>query len=207
MDDYLNGRVTFQILGDSIMNADMVPMPQRWHQMLASAFESQGVRAEMWIGGAVNGSSTEDYLPGGPLAQHIDFCQHNPSVILMDWRINDWWQGTSPQEFYENYADLIARVKTLSPNSDVVLINTPWVYNQEVLATHPIPESQYAAKIRLLSHQYSIPIIELEWYFPGDDPCGFYVPDKVHQSRAGQLVIYTALRSYLLGLVEADMIL
>lgn len=202
LDDYTNGRITVQILGDSIMNADTVPFEQRWHQMLKSSFESSGTQFETWVGGAINGSKTSDYIPGGQYNAHLEFCVHNPSLVIMDWRINDWW-GNMSLESYRNYYDmLISRVKELSPTSDILLINTPWVYNSEVLGSHPVPEKSYTQKMKLVAAQHRVPVLDLEWFFPGDDPCGFYVPDRIHHSRAGQYVIYTAVRSYLLGLMK-----
>jgi hypothetical protein len=200
--DFASRRVTVQVMGDSIMNADTVPMNQRWHQMLGQSFQSEGVDTSMWIGGAINGSKAVDYAPGGKYSAHTEFCVNNPSLILMDWRINDWWGFTTPSRYQEDFRGVINRVRQLSPTSSILLLNTPWVYNSDLLATHPTPQWDYSAKLDQLGTEFNIPVLHLEWFFPGDDPCGFYVLDKVHHSRAGQYVIYTALRSYLLSAVS-----
>lgn len=201
VEDLAAGRAVIDVLGDSIMEADAVADPnRRWHQLLRMSLQSEGYGVEVWTGGAIGGSSTEDYLPGAVHAGHIEFTANRPSLIIMDWRINDWWQGTPACTFRDNYTRLLQRVRELTPASTLLLLNTPWVYNAEALAAHPTPEQDYAAVIRDLAAHHGCLYLGLEWFFAGDDYAALYTPDLVHQNDRGEVVLYAAIRSYLLAL-------
>ncbi|MFB9687712.1 SGNH/GDSL hydrolase family protein [Amycolatopsis plumensis] len=197
------GSPTIHLLGDSLFEGGAVDPPLRWHQMLGDSFRSDGAPGtQVWIGGAIPGSATADYLPGARYAGHVEFTVHHPSLILLGWGINDWAAGIPPALFASQYQQIIDRIRALSEGSTLAFIHTPWVYNPDLTATRG-PQAPYRDAIQALAAANGAGYLGLEWYFPGDDRYQQATPDRVHLNAAGQNTMYTAVRAFLLGMCGA----
>jgi lysophospholipase L1-like esterase len=197
--DLATGDPIIDILGDSIMTGDVAPaFPDRWWNVLRGGLRGDiAPNAEVWTGGSIDGSATADYIPGGPYVGHTEFTVHQPSLILMDWGINDWAGNVPVAVFKAQYQQIIDRVRVLTPTSTIMLIHTPWVYNPTVMAAHG-PQQPYAAAINELAATNSTLLLRLEWGFPGDR-LELYAPDLVHPNAAGQRMQAFGTRTALLA--------
>jgi lysophospholipase L1-like esterase len=195
------GNPAIDVLGDSVSIGDAVADPaQRWHAQLRDSLRSDGApNADVWTGGAIGGSATADYQPGAKYWGHIQFTANHPDLILMGWGINDWVGPVPLSVFRQQYQQIIDSVHALSPGSTLVLMHTPWVYNADLLASHG-PQWPYRDAIRELADLNGAFYVGLEWFFPGDNRYNQSIPDRVHLNANGQNTMYTALRSYFLGL-------
>lgn len=189
------------ILGDSVSAGDSVSdVSLRHHAMLGDSLRGDGATGtQIWTGGAIPGSATADYVSGGRYAAHIEFTAHHPDLIFLGWGINDWAGSIPISTFRDQYQQIISRIRELSPDSILVLIHMPWVYNTDLLATRG-DQADYRDVIRSLAAINHTGYLGLEWFYRGDDLHQLSTPDRVHLNARGQLVQYAAERSFILGL-------
>lgn len=194
------GKQVIDILGDSIMTGDAATQPAyQWHALLDQSFQSDGYGGSLWTGGSIDGSATADYVTGAKYSNHIEFTVNHPDLIVMDWGINDWSGYVPVATFTSQYQQIINRIRQLSPASTLLLVHNPWVYNSTLTATRG-DQGQYLTAIKQLAQTNGTLFFGLEWFYSGDDRVGLYMPDLIHHNDRGQVVDYTAFRSYLLGL-------
>lgn len=194
------GSQVVDVLGDSIMEAGSASAPQyRWHAMLDAAFQSDGYGGQVWTGGAIGGSATEDYLRGGRYYGHVEFTDHQPSLVIMNWGINDWYRGTAPSQYRANYQTVINDIRTRSPLSTLLLVHSPWVYDPRSVTEHG-EQTPYLAELKRLAADNGVPLLQLEWFFDGDDRADLYTDDQIHHNDRGQVVDYAAIRTQILAM-------
>lgn len=191
-------------LGDSIVAGSGASVPARgWIQLLAR--ETQP--GQTWNLG-LNGSTTAQHIPGGD--QHWRLQQATwaqPSLILMDWRINDEWVqynqgGSTPAIVASQYQAIITSLRTYSPNSSIMVVNPPyfsdsWLDDQ--LRSQHATARDYAAAIKQVAQNAGVLYLDSSVYFPvyaeGEtDYIGWYA-DSTHPADAGHAVLRTALES------------
>ncbi len=198
-EDLERGNPVIDVLGDSMMSATAASQESyRWHQMLGQSLRDRG--AQVWAGGAIDGSVTGDYVPGGRYANHVEFTVNRPSVVVLSWGIAQW-AGQHPLDRYrEDYQRIVDRIRVLSPQSTVLLVWPSWAYPEWMDWGRPVKQQQYQQVMREVAAANGVYFVGGEWWFPGDDRAGLYSPDRVHHNDRGQVVFYAGMRSYLLGL-------
>ncbi|MBP2336846.1 lysophospholipase L1-like esterase [Saccharothrix coeruleofusca] len=188
------GAPVVDVLGDSVARGDRADDEHRWPLLLQQSLVADGYpNAQVWSGGAVAGSTTADFLPGGPQHGHIAFTRHRPPLIIMNWGINDWYYRVPVQTYRQQFQAIIDEVRGYSPDSLIVLLHSPWVYNPQQTAERG-PQEPYAVAMRDLALANNLPMINLEWAFPGDNRWGGYHEDLVHPSNAGNNTIFGIVR-------------
>jgi len=199
--DLVGGSPRIDVLGDSISTGDAVAtVAYRWHTMLGDSLRTDGAPGvEVWIGGAIDGSAVADYLPGAPYANHIEFTVHHPSLITLGWGINDWLRDTPIATFTAQYQQVIDRIRVLSPDSTLLFVHSPWVYNAMFVAAHG-DQHPYLDAIKALAIANHAAFLGLEWGFPGDNRLNTSTPDLVHLNAAGQAIQYAMARSTVLAM-------
>jgi lysophospholipase L1-like esterase len=195
------GAPVIDALGDSLTDGGSVSaVDQRWTSELGASLRSGGYPGtQIWTGGAIPGSATADYVSGAKYSGHIEFTSHQPNLITLGWGTNDWAGGINPQVFKAQYQQIITRIKALSPDSTLLIIHMPWVYNQSLTSTRG-DQGDYLQAEKELAQANGARFFGAEWYFPGDDPFLFKTSDGVHMTALGQWVFYSAIRGYLLGM-------
>lgn len=196
------GAPVLDLLGDSQTASGSVSAEdQRWPSVLGASLQSDGAPGtQVWVGGAIAGSATADYLPGAKYSDHIEFTSHQPNLITLGWGTNDWAGGVPVETFRAQYQTIIDRIRALSSGSTVVIIHMPWVYNEELTSTRA-PQADYLNVEKDLARDNGLKFFGSEFYFPGNDPYSFKSPpDQVHMTALGQWVFYSAFRSFLLGM-------
>lgn len=195
------GSPTIDVLGDSVSAGDSVSDPsRRWHQLLGDSLRSDTAPgAQVWIGGAIPGSATADYVAGAKYANHIEFTVNQPNLILLGWGINDWAGSIPPAQFQLQYQQIIDRIRVLSPGSTLLLWHEPWVYNSDLVATRG-SQAPYRDAIQALAAANGAYYLGLEWFYDGADSNAQATPDRVHLNANGQNTQYTAFRSTILAL-------
>lgn len=201
--DFARGTLTVENLGDSVASGHGVPQGADWASLL-----SRRLQAPVWQG-AVGGSTVNHYLPGGPLRYHIDFTMNvKPSLVIMNWRINDQWIGVedasySPAEFKARYASILHDIRTAAPNTELMIAVSPWVLNSSLEGRYS--QWEYINKLRELKEEYGT--IWMDW-MPFMPPFVQHAPellngDGIHPSTAAQSVIaahtYEKIVSYCEG--------
>lgn len=195
------GAPVMDALGDSLTEGGSVSDPaQRWTSELGASFRSDGAPGtQVWTGGAIPGSATADYVSGAKYSGHIEFTSHQPNLITLAWGTNDWAGNVSPAVFKAQYQQIIDRIKALSPDSTVLIIHMPWVYNQSLTSTRG-DQADYLEAEKELAHENGAWFLGAEWFFQGNDPFILKTSDGVHMTALGQWVFYSAIRSFLLGM-------
>lgn len=196
------GSPSIDILGDSLSTGDTVSDPaQRWHAMWGSSLRSDGAPGtQVWIGGAIDGSATADYVAGAKYSGHIEFTVNHPDLIVMGWGTNDWAGGaTPPPVFRSQYQQIINRVRQLSPASQLVLVHMPWVYNSGLTSTRG-DQAPYRDVIKALADLNGAQYVGTEFLFPGDDHLLQATSDRIHLNANGQGYLYAAMRTVSLAL-------
>jgi lysophospholipase L1-like esterase len=198
--DLAGGSPVIDILGDSLSTGDIVPeVSHRWHALLGDSLRGDGAPGtQVWIGGAIDGSATADYLPGAKYSGHVEFVSHHPSLIMMGWGTNDWAGSIPPTQFRAQYQQIINRVRQLSPGSGLVLVHMPWVYAS--WASSRGDQAPYRDVIKDLAALNGAQYIGVEWLVPGVPGSWLdqYAPDLVHLNANGQGYLYAATRIALL---------
>jgi lysophospholipase L1-like esterase len=197
------GSPTVDVLGDSLSYGDSVADPaRRWHAMLGDSLRSDGAPGtQVWIGGAIPGSATADYLPGAKYEGHIQFTANHPSLIIMGWGTNDWSASIPPATFQAQYQQIIDRIRVLSPNSTLLLVHMPWVYNLTLTATRG-PQDPYRDAIRALADVNHTAYFGDEFGYDGVDYYHQSTSDLVHLNENGQHTQYFAMRAFILGMCQ-----
>lgn len=188
------------VLGDSIMEGGVASRyERRWHQLLGASLRGDPGGGQVWVGGAIGGSETVDYLPGARYAEHIEFVAHRPSIVLMDWGTNEWIRQRPLEEYRAAYRAVINRVRVLAPTVTVAVVWPPWTYQTGLGGA--VPQREYQRVAREVADAEGVLWLGMEWWIPGDDYAGWYNPqDRIHPNDAGQLAMYVGVRSWLLGL-------
>lgn len=190
-------------LGDSIVAGSGASRPERgWIQLL----EWKAQPGQTWNMGA-NGSTTAQHIPGGSEHWRVQVAQWaQPSLILMDWRINDEWsqyyRGDSPPATVAaQYRMVIASLRAYSPASSIMVVNPPffadtWLDDQ--LRSQGATARDYAAAIKQVAQDEGVLYLDLPRYFPSSvgetDYIGWYA-DSTHPADAGHAAARTALES------------
>lgn len=204
--DLARGSLTVENLGDSIASGHGVPQGADWASLL-----SRQLQAPVWQG-AVGGSAVGHYLPGGPLRFHVDFTMNvKPSLVIMNWRINDQWLGLenaehTPAEFKARYASILADIRAASPTTEFMIAVSPWVLDSRLEGRYS--QWEYIVKLWELKEEYGT--IWMDWmrFMP---PNVQHAPelmgdDGVHPSRAAQSVIaahtYDKITSFCEGVLR-----
>jgi lysophospholipase L1-like esterase len=173
-------------LGDSLTRGGAAAPDMRWTSQLAAALQSDDAPgAQVWIGGAIDGSATADYVAGAKYAPHIEFTINHPDAVLMGWGTNDWAAAIPVATFRAQYQAIIDRVRTLAPGALIVLEHMPWVYDPALLATRG-SQADYRDVIRDLAKANGAVYLAEEWPFRGDDLNHQNMPDGVHKNANGQ---------------------
>lgn len=126
--DYHAGTFTGEVLGDSVAQGYQIPAQEKWHQRMAAQLPPN---SPIW-NGAVDGSLIEHYLPGGAYYFHVQFIKNvKPTVVFMNWRLNEQdvsrsYAGYDPASTKAKYLALINDIKSASPNTTFVIMNSPW---------------------------------------------------------------------------------
>lgn len=197
--DYLSGALTVEVLGDSIMYGSGATSQERgWPYLAWQAWARGGGR--LWVG-AVPGSVASDYLPGGIYYAHTEFTRAvRPTVVILDWRINEqylWeWnrpRAASPAQLTVNIIALVEHIRQTSPDTTVLIANPP----------HPLVsdwaraiERQYIEALWSAKVATGALWLDLAQYFPqpGEpNPIGLMSPDQLHPGDPGQAVIAAAM--------------
>lgn len=188
------GAPVVDVLGDSVARGDRADDEHRWPLLLQQSLVADGYpHAQMWSGGAVAGSTTADFLPGGPQHGHIAFTRHRPPLIFMNWGINEWYYRVPVDTYRQQFQAIIDEVRGHSPDSTIVLLHSPWVYHPQHTAERG-PQAPYAEAMRQLARANGLPLVRLEWAFPGDNRWGGYHEDLVHPGNAGNYTIFGIVR-------------
>jgi len=209
--DYAAGQLTVEVLGDSIAAGYGVDEPQRWANQLAR--QLPGPNSAVWQG-AVSGSLVGDYRPGGPYYFHVQFTkQVRPSVVLINFRINDQWMslehandGYTPTTFKIRYQALIDEIRTASPTTTIIVAVSPWVLDTRLDAGR---WSQWDYINILWELKEANGLRWLDWmrFMPrGNNAAGLMQPDLSHPSAAAQSAIaahtYEHLAAYCEGVLS-----
>lgn len=192
-------------LGDSIVAGAGASRPERgWIQLL----EWKAQPGQMWNMG-LNGSTTAQHVPGGTEHWRVQVAQWaQPSLILMDWRVNDQWsqyyRGDSPPATVAlQYRAVIASLRAYSPDSSILVVNPPyfsdtWLDDQLRNQVPPATARDYAAAIKQVAQDMGVLYLNLPQYFPSSvgetDYIGWYA-DSTHPADAGHAVARTALEA------------
>jgi len=195
------GSPTVDALGDSLTLGDSVSdLSRRSTALLGEALRSDGApNAQVWIGGAIGGSATADYVAGAKYSGHIEFTVNHPSVVLMGWGTNDWAGNIPVAQFSVQYQQIIDRVHTLSPDSLIVLVHMPWIYNTSLTSTRG-SQLPYRDAIRALATANGAVYLAEEWGFRGDDLNQEDMPDRIHKNANGQNVQFVMMLATLRAL-------
>lgn len=134
--DYAAGTLTVEILGDSVAAGYGVTESKRWPNQLATQLPTGSA---VW-NGAVSGSLVGDYLPGGQYYFHTQFAKtFAPSLVIMNWRINDQWmsvensaQGYTPATFKARYQQVIDDIRLASPTTTFMVAVSPWILDTRI---------------------------------------------------------------------------
>lgn len=196
--DYLGGRLTVEVLGDSIMAGGGATTAERaWPNVAHRTFAPGG--GQVW-NGAIGGSVTSEYLPGGVYYGHTNFTRVvKPSVVVLGWRINEQYRyewglpgGATPAQLTANVVSLVNHIREASPGTAFVVVNVP----------HPLGDWGYPAEQRYIEALWSAKEatgamwLDVSHYFPqpgGDNGLGLMGPDGLHPGDPGQAVIATAV--------------
>lgn len=200
--DYLARRITVDLLGDSIMaGTGASDQFHTWAAKLERILGAGTVRQR-----AQAGSVTTDYLPGGQYyAQTWAVMATSPTVVVMDWRLNehDGWvwglpRGASPDQLRINLINLINHIHGSSPTTTVLLINPPIAFDGRDVDL----QRQYVDQMWLAKDATASLWLDLALYFPAtaeEDDIGLLGPDRLHPANPGQAVIATAAHQRLHG--------
>lgn len=134
--DYDNGRVTIEVLGDSVAAGYNVPAGERWFERVGA--QLPGPNSAVW-NGAVSGSKTQDYVPGAPYNFHVQFAGAvKPSLVILNWRINDqWWSKQDPTNYNPGtmkaqYRQILNQIRAASPTTQIMIAVSPWVMDTRI---------------------------------------------------------------------------
>jgi lysophospholipase L1-like esterase len=187
--DLAADRLTVENMGDSIASGHGVPERSRWTTLL-----SRQLRAPVWQG-AVGGTTVRDYLPGGAFRFHVDFTRNvGPSLVIMNWRINDQWmslehQGYTPDDFKAQYSSILADIRASSPSTEFMIAVSPWVLDSRIDGRYN--QWDYIMKLWELKEQYGA--IWMDWmrFMPPNvqDAPELVGSDGLHPSTLAQSVI------------------
>lgn len=159
----------------------------------------------------LNGSTTAMHTPGNSQHWRVQQAQWaQPSLILMDWRINDEWaqynQGNStPAMVASQYRQIIDSLRSYSPASSIMVVNPPyfadsWLDDQ--LRSQNATARDYAAAIKQAAEDKGVLYLDLPRYFPSSigetDYIGWYA-DPTHPADAGHATARTALEATVRG--------
>ena len=134
--DYATGNFTVEVLGDSIAAGYGVPEAKRWPNQLAAQLPAGSA---VW-NGAVSGSLVGDYIPGGQFHFHTQFTAAvKPTVVIMNWRVNDQWmsiehsaQGYTPATFKARYKQVLDEIRAASLTTTFVIAVSPWILDTRI---------------------------------------------------------------------------
>jgi len=190
-------------LGDSIVAGAGASRPERgWIQLLSWKAEP----GQTWNMG-LNGSTTAQHIPGGTEHWRVQVAQWaQPSLILMDWRVNDEWAqyrlgDSPPATVAAQYQAVIASLRSYSPDSSILVVNPPYfsdTWLDDQLRSQGATARDYAAAIKQVAEDEDVLYLDLPWYFPSSvgetDYIGWYA-DSTHPADAGHAVARTALEA------------
>lgn len=199
--DYLNGWLTVEVIGDSILYGT----DPHWPGLLGRALRPGGA---VW-NGAGPGTVASDYLPGGGWSNHTEFIRAaRPSVVVLGWRTNEQYlyehghpRGASPDQLRSNIVQLVQYFRQTTPDTTVIVVNAPRPlrgWNYAGLADYI--QALQAAKEQIGGSLW----VDLAMDFPQNDQenntaQGQIQADAVHPSAAGQSTIAAAVRGRING--------
>jgi acyl-CoA thioesterase I len=209
--DLAAGQFTVEVLGDSIAAGYGVAEPKRWANQFAR--QLPGPNSAVWQG-AVSGSLVGDYLPGGPYYFHVQFAKAvKPTLLLVNWRVNDQWMsvehaadGHTPAAFKARYRAVLDEIRAASPTTTIMIAVSPWILDTRIDAA-TYNQWDYINVLWELKVEYDA--IWLDWmrfmpHFGESDTAGLLLYDRGHPSESGQSVLaahpYERIASYCLGL-------
>lgn len=209
--DYAAGALTVQVQGDSVAAGYGVSVAERWTSQLDDKLPGSSV---VW-NAAVSGTRAEDYAPGGPYNFHVQFAATvKPSLVIMNWRINDQWWGNAhptvytPETFKARYREIIGAIRTASPTTTFAIAVSPWVLDTR-LDDGAYNQWDYIVALWQLKDELDLVWLDLGRFFPSagqSNSAGLLQGDLTHPSTAGQSVMaataFEFLRSYC-GKVQA----
>lgn len=181
-------------LGDSIVAGSGASRPERgWIQLL----EWKAQPGQTWNMG-LNGSTTAQHIPGGSEHWRVQVAQWaQPSLILMDWRINDEWAqynqgGSTPATVAAQYGSVIDSLRIYSPTSSIMVVNPPYfadTWLDDQLRSQNATARHYAAAIKQVAASKGVLYLDVSRFFPvyadGEtDYIGWYA-DAQHPADAG----------------------
>lgn len=195
------GSPIIDVIGDSTSAATSVDNASlRWPNQLGASLQTdRAPGTQIWTGGAIPGSATADYLPGAKYANHVEFTVHGPNLIMLGLGINDWAGGVPPLTYQAQYQQIIDRIRELAPDATIMLWHEPWVYTPELLVSRP-SQAPYRDVAQSLAVANGLVYVATEWPFAGDDPFQLRTPDGVHQTAAGQNVLFATFRAAAMAL-------
>ena len=203
--DYAVGHVTLEVMGDSIAYGYGVDAGTRWTSQLASVLP--GPSSAVW-NGAISGSSVEDYTATGPYHFHVDFTKNaKPSVVLMNWRVNDQWKSKvypsqNPTAFKAQYRQVLDEIHAASPDTMFAFAVSPWVLDTR-LDDGPYNQWDYIVAVWQLKDEYHGMWVDWMRFMPKagqSNSVGLLQSDLTHPTAAAQSVLaattFEQLRSY-----------
>lgn len=207
--DLAAGQFTVENLGDSVATGYGVRAGHAWVEYLQQALPAGSA---VWQG-AVSGSVVGDYLPGGAYRYHVDFTKAvKPTLVIMNWRINDQWlsiehasEGYTPATFKARYLQLINDIRLASPATTIMIAVSPWILDSRIDAG---TYTQWDYINALWEVKVATGSMWMDWmrFMPrlgGDNAAGLLLYDLGHPSEAGQSVLaahtYERIASYCLG--------
>jgi len=209
--DLAGGRVTMELLGDSVAAGyPGAPNPwDRWWSVFASALPPGSA---VW-NGAIPGSVLADYLPAhdgqpeGRYGFHTRFAAAvAPTVLAVNFRLNDQWSQVSIAQWKANWRLLIDYVRADSPDTTMVFLVSPLALAPQNERAGPLKAADYIRALTELAVEVPGSLIVRWDQFmptPPTDWYGLLTYDLVHPSPAGQRLLaaqtYQALTSYCEG--------
>lgn len=204
--DYAAGNLTVEVMGDSIAYGYGVDAGTRWTTQLAS--QLPGPSSAVW-NGAISGSSVENYTASGPYHFHVDFAKNvKPSVVLMNWRVNDEWMSKAypsytPTTFKAQYRQILDEIHAASPDTTFAFAVSPWVLDTRLDDGGPYSQWSYIVALWELKDEYHGMWVDWMRFMPKAgqlNSAGLLQNDLTHPSAAAQSVLaattFEQLRSY-----------
>ncbi len=188
---YIGGSVTVGAFGDA--GKSYRDLTTKWFR---DHFDAKIVETNAGIGGT--GSFWGSYR----ITEHLNLDSKTacPDLVFIEFAVNDYYDGTTPENI-KNYAEsMIRTVYGANPYADIIILI---VGEQTTVGENSDKTNAW----REVAAHYELPIVELTESLLADmrengKPWSYYIADVVHPNNNG----YAMYASYIAELLQAELI-
>lgn len=143
--------VAIGALGDSLTYGWMVRKGYLdfWQEMMQEKYPSAHIEV-------INAGIPGDTAAGGRLRLRRDVLSYNPYCILIQYALNDAYQGYSPEEFAGNLKAIVEEVRTQS-TAEVALLTSVFLNNPREDAFI----QRYYDRLESIATAYQLPLVRV----------------------------------------------